>query len=108
MIVLGVSGGIAAYKTASLVSRLAQAGYGVSVVMTRAATEFVTELTFREITGQPVTTSMWDKVTHWNVEHIALARMAELTAAVMSGSQKKAKVLRRLQAYFPIFLPSCA
>ena len=76
-IVLGVTGGIAAYKAVEVASRLRKKGAEVHVIMTRAATEFVTELTFREITGQPVTTSMWDKVTHWNVEHIALARMAD-------------------------------
>ena len=73
-IVLGVTGGIAAYKAVEIASRLRKAGAEVHVVMTREATEFVTELTFREITGQPVTVDMWAKVTNFNVEHIALAR----------------------------------
>ena len=77
-IILGVTGGIAAYKAVEVASRLRKQGAEVHVIMTRAAAEFITELTFREITGQPVSMSMWGKVTHWNVEHIALAQMADL------------------------------
>jgi phosphopantothenoylcysteine decarboxylase/phosphopantothenate--cysteine ligase len=77
-IVLGVTGGIAAYKAVEIASRLRKTGANVRVIMTRASTEFVTELTFREITGNPVVVSMWDKVTNWNVEHIALANLADL------------------------------
>ena len=46
--------------------------------MTKEATNFVTPLTFQEISGNPVNVSMWDKVTNWNVEHIALANLADL------------------------------
>ena len=53
-ILIGVSGGIAAFKTAALVSRLVQAGTGVSVVMTRAATRLVGPKTFEALTGRPV------------------------------------------------------
>ncbi|MDD6218596.1 MAG: bifunctional phosphopantothenoylcysteine decarboxylase/phosphopantothenate--cysteine ligase CoaBC [Selenomonadaceae bacterium] len=77
-IVLGVTGGIAAYKAVEIASRLRKAGAKVHVVMTKAATSFVTELTFREITGNPVTTTMWGEVANWNVEHIALAKLADL------------------------------
>lgn len=77
-IVLGVTGGIAAYKAAEIVSRLRKAGAEVHVIMTKEATEFVTPLTFREMSGQPVTVDMWEKVTHFNVEHIALAQLADL------------------------------
>lgn len=77
-ILLGVCGGIAAYKVVELASRLRKAGAEVHVVMTEEATKFVTPLTFQEITGNPVNVSMWDKVTNWNVEHIALATMADL------------------------------
>ena len=76
-IVLGVTGGIAAYKAVEVASRLRQAGAEVHVIMTRAAKEFVTELTFREISGQPVASDMWAPVTHWNVAHIALANLAD-------------------------------
>lgn len=76
-ILLGVTGGIAAYKAVEVVSRLRKAGAEVRVVMTREATEFVTELTFREISGNPVAVDMWAPVQHWNVAHIALAEWAE-------------------------------
>ncbi len=77
-IVLGVTGGIAAYKAVEIASRLRKAGAEVHVVMTREATEFVTELTFREITGQSVSVDMWAKVANFNVEHIALANLADI------------------------------
>ena len=76
-IVLGVTGGIAAYKAVEVASRLKKAGADVRVVMTRAATSFVTPLTFREITGQPVAETMWGEPQH-HVAHIALAAFAEL------------------------------
>ena len=76
-IVLGVTGGIAAYKAVEIASRLKKAGADVRVIMTRAATSFVTPLTFREITGQPVAETMWGE-PHHHVEHIALAEFAEL------------------------------
>ncbi len=77
-VVLGVSGGIAAYKAVEVASRLRKLGATVYVVMTRAAANFVTPLTFREISGNPVVTSMWDEPKNWNVEHIALATRADL------------------------------
>lgn len=77
-IVLGVTGGIAAYKAVEIVSRLRKAGANVHVIMTKEATQFVTELTFREISGQPVAVDMWEKVMQFNVEHIALAQLADL------------------------------
>ena len=77
-IILGVSGGIAVYKAVEIVSRLKKAGAIVHVIMTKAAAEFVTPLTFREMSGNPVVVSMWDKITNWNVEHIALAMLADV------------------------------
>lgn len=76
-IVLGVTGGIAAYKAVEVVSRLRKAGAHVHVIMTRGAQNFVTELTFREMSDEPVITDMWAKVTHYHVEHIALAKLAD-------------------------------
>ncbi|MGL5270632.1 MAG: bifunctional phosphopantothenoylcysteine decarboxylase/phosphopantothenate--cysteine ligase CoaBC [Selenomonadaceae bacterium] len=81
-IVLGITGGIAVYKAVEVVSRLRKAGANVHVIMSRASTEFVTPLTFREISGNPVTVSMWDKITQWNVEHIALATLADMLLVV--------------------------
>lgn len=77
-IVLGVTGGIAAYKAVEIASRLKKAGAEVRVVMTRAAASFVAPLTFREITGQAVATSMWTEIPAHHVEHIALAELADL------------------------------
>ena len=77
-IVLGVTGGIAAYKSVEIASRLKKAGAEVHVVMTRGAENFITPLTFREITGHSVTDTMWADVQEYNVEHIALAKMADL------------------------------
>ncbi|MDF2571728.1 MAG: coaBC [Sporomusa sp.] len=77
-IVMGVSGGIAAYKAVDIVSRLKKSGFNVYVIMTKAATQFVTPLTFREISGNPVVTDMWEEPKTWNVQHIALASRADL------------------------------
>ncbi len=77
-IVLGVCGGIAAYKAVDVVSRLVKLNAEVHVIMTESATRIVTPLTFREISGQPVHTNMWEEPKKWNVEHIELARRADL------------------------------
>jgi phosphopantothenoylcysteine decarboxylase/phosphopantothenate--cysteine ligase len=77
-IVLGVTGSIAAYKAADLASKLAQAGAKVNVVMTEAATKFVTPLTFRSLTKRPVITSMWELSSEFSIEHVALADAADV------------------------------
>ncbi|GDY00486.1 hypothetical protein LBMAG48_28890 [Phycisphaerae bacterium] len=75
-IIIGVSGGIAAYKTCMVVSRLAQAGAHVTVLMTENATKFVTPLTFQALSGNPVYTSAWEHVESKDPQHISLARDA--------------------------------
>jgi phosphopantothenoylcysteine decarboxylase/phosphopantothenate--cysteine ligase len=77
-ILLGVSGGIAAYKAAELVRRLKERGAEVQVVMTAAAREFVTPLTFQALSGRPVRTDLWDRAAEAAMGHIELARWAEL------------------------------
>jgi phosphopantothenoylcysteine decarboxylase/phosphopantothenate--cysteine ligase len=77
-VVVGVAGGIAVYKVVDLVSRLKKQGANVYVIMTQSAANFVTPLTFREISGHPVVVDMWAETTNWNVEHIALASKADL------------------------------
>jgi len=77
-VVVGLSGGIACYKTAHVVSRLAQAGANVSVLMTEAATRFVTPLTFQALSGRPVYTSQWEHVESKDPQHISVARSAHL------------------------------
>lgn len=76
-ILIGVTGGIAAYKAADLVSKLAQSGAGVSVVMTCGATRFVGEPTFAALSGRAVTTDLFDAAFPLGA-HIELARQAEL------------------------------
>ena len=77
-IVLGVTGGIAVYKAVDLVSRLRKQRAEVKVVMTEAATKFVSPLTFREISANPVVVSMWEEIHEYSIEHIALAAWADL------------------------------
>ncbi len=77
-IIIGVSGGIAAYKTAALVSDLVQSGLGVTVVMTRAAGKFIGPATFRALTGRRVLTRAFDSHDYPLGPHIELARQAEL------------------------------
>lgn len=77
-ILVGVTGGIAAYKTAMVVSRLAQAGAEVMVAMTEAATHFVTPLTFQALSARPVYTSAWEHVESHDPQHISLAAAADL------------------------------
>jgi phosphopantothenoylcysteine decarboxylase/phosphopantothenate--cysteine ligase len=93
-VVLGVTGSIAAYKAVELASRLTQAGAEVDVVMTRAATEFVTPLTCRSITHRPVVTEMFDLASEFSVEHVALAERAE----VMVIAPATANVIAKLAA----------
>ena len=77
-IVLGVTGGIAAYKCVDLASRLRKKGAEVHVILTRGARNFVTETAMREISGNPVITSMWGEIHNYDVEHIALATLADV------------------------------
>ncbi len=77
-ILLGVSGGIAAYKSADLVRRLRERGAEVHVVMTRGAGEFVTALTFQALSGRPVYTRLLDHDSEAGMGHITLARWADL------------------------------
>jgi len=77
-IVLGVTGGISAYKAAELVRRLCQAGAKVHVIMTQAATRFITPLTLRVLSRNPVITDIFAEPDHWDMAHIALSERAEL------------------------------
>ncbi|MGI6037886.1 MAG: bifunctional phosphopantothenoylcysteine decarboxylase/phosphopantothenate--cysteine ligase CoaBC [Limnochordia bacterium] len=77
-VVLGITGGIAAYKGADLASRLIKLGAQVQVIMTRSATEFIGPATLREITGHHVITDMFEPPRQMNVQHISLARWAHI------------------------------
>jgi len=76
-ILLGVTGGIAAYKSAEIVRRLRERGAEVQVVMTGAARQFVTPLTFQALSGRPVRTDLWDDAAEAAMGHIELARWAD-------------------------------
>jgi len=76
-ILLGVTGGIAAYKTPELVRRLRDRGANVQVVMTRGARQFVTETTLQAVSGNPVRDNLWDKDAEAAMGHIELARWAD-------------------------------
>lgn len=77
-ILLGVTGGIAAYKSPDLVRRLRERGAEVQVVMTAAAQEFVTSATFQAVSGRPVRTDLWDAAAEAAMGHIELARWADV------------------------------
>ncbi|MFH1061478.1 MAG: flavoprotein [Candidatus Omnitrophota bacterium] len=81
-ILIGVTGGISAYKACELVRDLMKKGYAVSVMMTKQATEFITPLTFRALTNQPVCVDMFGEDTQWDPCHISLADRADLVAVV--------------------------
>ena len=77
-LIVGICGGIAAYKTATVVSRAAQAGAQVTVLMSPSATKFVTPLTFQALSANPVYTSAWEHVESQDPQHISLADSADL------------------------------
>ncbi|CAK7036041.1 bifunctional phosphopantothenoylcysteine decarboxylase/phosphopantothenate--cysteine ligase CoaBC [Fusobacterium varium] len=77
-ILLGVTGGIAAYKSANIVSLLKKKGYNVKVIMTKNATEIITPLTLETLSRERVYVSMWDRTPHFEVEHISLAQWADV------------------------------
>ncbi|HEY9099232.1 MAG TPA: bifunctional phosphopantothenoylcysteine decarboxylase/phosphopantothenate--cysteine ligase CoaBC [Thiobacillus sp.] len=91
-IILGVTGGIAAYKAAELCRLLAKAGANVQVVMTAAAQQFVTPLTFQALSGKPVLTSMWDAASGDGMEHIHLSRDADLLLVAPASADFMAKL----------------
>ncbi|MCX4362989.1 MAG: bifunctional phosphopantothenoylcysteine decarboxylase/phosphopantothenate--cysteine ligase CoaBC [Clostridia bacterium] len=77
-VLLGVSGGIACYKSCEIVSRLKKLGAGVDVVMTTHATEFVSALTFETLSARPVASDMFNRDRQWEVEHISLAKKSDI------------------------------
>ena len=77
-VVLGISGGIAAYKMANVASALKKTGADVHVIMTKNATEFITPLTFETLTGNRCVVDTFDRNFKYDVEHISLAKAADL------------------------------
>ena len=95
-IALGVSGGIAAYKTAELVRLLVKQGAHVQVVMSEAATHFVTPLTFQALSGKPVFTDPWDLRVANGMAHIDLSREADVLLVAPASADFIAKVANGL------------
>jgi phosphopantothenoylcysteine decarboxylase/phosphopantothenate--cysteine ligase len=91
-VVLGVTGGIAAYKACEVARELMRAGVRVKVVMTTAAQRFVTPLTFRTLTGEPVAVSLWDDPSQ-RVHHISLADEADAIVIVPCTANVIAKLV---------------
>jgi phosphopantothenoylcysteine decarboxylase / phosphopantothenate---cysteine ligase len=91
-VLLGVTGGIAAYKSPDLVRRLLERGAEVQVVMTAAAREFVTAATFQAVSGRPVRTDLWDAAAEAAMGHIELARWSELVLVAPASADFLARL----------------
>ena len=91
-ILLGVTGGIAAYKSTYLLSLLKKAGANVDVVMTEAATKFITPLTFETLSGNAVAIDLFSREKPWEVEHIALAQKADYAIIAPATANTVAKI----------------
>lgn len=91
-IILGVTGGIAAYKAPEVVRRLRERGASVQVVMTRAAGQFVTETALQAVSGQPVRQSLWDREAEAAMGHIELARWADLVLIAPATAEFMARL----------------
>lgn len=91
-IILGVTGGIAAYKSADLCRQLKKAGANVRVVMTRGACEFVRPLTFQALSGEPVSTELLDETAEAGMGHIELAKWADLILIAPASANTLARL----------------
>jgi phosphopantothenoylcysteine decarboxylase/phosphopantothenate--cysteine ligase len=92
IIILGITGSIAAYKTAEIASQLTQAGAKVNVIMTKEAIQFISPLTFRAITGRHVFTEMFDLASEPSIGHISLARTADIVVIAPATANIIAKL----------------
>lgn len=95
-IIVAVSGGIAAFKAVEVVSLLRKAGARVTVLMTEAATRFVTPLTFEAMSGNPVRVDLWSAAREFPVEHVTIARQADLVLVVPATANILAKLANGL------------
>ena len=91
-IVVGITGGIAAYKSLEVISRLKREGANIFVIMTKHACEFVTPLTFQTLSKNTVVTDMFAPVSNFEVEHISLATKADLFLIVPATANIIGKV----------------
>lgn len=95
-VLLGVTGGIASYKSVDLCSKLIQAGAGVDVVMTEAATHFITPLPFQTLTKRPVAVSMFQLLHDTDMAHISLAKKADVIIIAPATANTIAKIAHGL------------
>lgn len=95
-LVLGLTGGIACYKAAELVRLLTKAGATVQVVMTEAATQFITPVTMQALSGRPVFTSQWDGRIANNMAHIDLSREADAIVVAPASTDFLARLANGL------------
>jgi phosphopantothenoylcysteine decarboxylase/phosphopantothenate--cysteine ligase len=93
---IGVTGGIAAYKIAELVSKLKKEDIDVIVIMTEAATKFITPLTFRTLSGREVLVDLWDESKEWKVQHVGVAEQLDLLVIAPATANFIAKVAHGL------------
>nr|WP_225624156.1 bifunctional phosphopantothenoylcysteine decarboxylase/phosphopantothenate--cysteine ligase CoaBC [Thermoanaerobacterium thermosaccharolyticum] len=91
-VVIGVTGGIAAYKSADLVSRLVKRNINVDVIMTESATKFISPLTFESLSHNKVVVDMFESPKFWEIEHIALAEKADVFAIVPATANVIGKI----------------
>ncbi len=91
-IVLGITGGIAAYKTPELVRRLLERGADVQIVMTASAEEFVTATALQAVSGRPIRSNLWDKEAEASMSHIELARWADVVLIAPATAEIMARL----------------
>jgi phosphopantothenoylcysteine decarboxylase/phosphopantothenate--cysteine ligase len=92
-IVLGITGGIAAYKAPDLVRRLRERGAEVQIVMTASAEEFVTSTALQAVSGRPIRSNLWDKEAEAAMSHIELARWADLVLVAPATAEVMARIV---------------
>ena len=92
-IVLGITGGIAAYKAPDLVRRLKERGADVQIVMTASAAEFVTDTALQAVSGRPVRSNLWDKEAERAMSHIELARWADVILIAPATAEIMARIV---------------
>lgn len=91
-VLLGITGGIAAYKTPELVRRLRERGADVQIVMTASAEEFVTETALQAVSGRPIRSNLWDKEAEASMSHIELARWADVVLIAPATAEIMARL----------------
>jgi len=91
-IILAITGSIAAYKAAEIASQLTQAGSKVNVIMTKEAIKFISPVTFRALTGNPVVTEMFDLASEFSIEHVSLAKSADIVVIAPATANIIAKL----------------